>query len=153
MNTQALQHALSQLLHDLQQQMGELNHTIELFERRLGRHPGAKASSPSGASPSAKSGGRRSAGWTDAARAQVAARMRDYWRKWREERAHSKEDAPKGADAPERPTMPQVDPKPAQTKTIKGRSTAGWTPQARAQAAARMRDRWHRYRVQEMPCD
>jgi len=151
MNTQALQHALSQLLHDLQQQMGELNHTIHLIERRLGRGPAATPAKATGAAASVKSGGRRSAGWTDAARAQVAARMRDYWRKWREERAQAKGDEATDQDEP----LGGAKEQPAPSKAIKGRSTAGWTPQARAQAAARMRDRWHRYRVevQEVSCD
>ena len=123
--------------------MGELNHAIHRVEQRLGRIQAPTHRSASASMSSVKGGGRRSAGWTDAARAQVAERMRDYWRKWREERACALA------------TAPAAQPQPKQSKPIKSRSTAGWTPQARAQAAARMRDRWHRYRVEEqgIPCD
>jgi hypothetical protein len=143
MNTQSLQHALSQLLHDMQEQMAELNHTIGDVELRLNRsHSNKQNKEPVGS----KSGGRRSAGWTDAARAQVAARMRDYWRKWREDRqGHHAEATASGPSHP----------KGAQVKDTPGRSTAGWTPQARQQAAERMRARWNQYRadVGDTPCD
>lgn len=141
MNTQSLQHALSQLLHDLQEQMAELNHTICDVEVRLSRGQATKRALPAAAN---KSGGRRSAGWTDAARAQVAQRMRDYWRKWREERR-----------APSDEAGPKIPKTVGAAKVASGRSTAGWTPQARQQAAERMRARWHRDRenVEELPCD
>lgn len=77
---------------------------------------------------------RSRAGWTDDARAAVAARMRAYWR----DRQREAGDAPMH-DAPQRSraqgaSLPE--------SSGRARSTQGWTPEARAQAAARMRARW-----------
>lgn len=158
MNTQALQHALSQLLHAMQQQIAELEQAIGDVEQRLRRGAKRVQRAQQSASTGTRSGGRRSAGWTEAARAQVAARMRAYWQTWREQKALPAQgtEAPsdvetgrgKAMQPPQAARGVQVAPppdtiSPSDKRTMGGRSTAGWTPQARALAAARMRARWH----------
>jgi hypothetical protein len=141
MNTQTLQHTLSHMLHQLQEEYAHVNTAILALEARLGadsqrRSAGvSKKKTIDKAPKAAGSGGRRSAGWTQDARAEVAERMRAYWRSWREMRANTPAQELKQEKADPSTRMPQ------------GRSTAGWTPQARQQAAARMRARWQKRRT------
>ena len=157
-STQRLQHALSQVLNRLRHEHDQLDATIATLEAHLGcglpgvsnafdaeagREPhGASAGPPRRPKP-AGSGGRSSAGWTDDARAAVAARMRAYWQARREQAARAKQLAAAQAMSPGAAAVSgQGDACHKASKGPSSRSTVGWTDQARAEAASRMRARW-----------
>lgn len=136
MSTQRLQHALSQVLTRLRLEHEQLDATIATLEGSLLRPK--RSASESRASQSL-GGGRRSDGWTADARAAVAARMRAYWQARRAQKAIAEATQADSGDA----GAAQAKRCSSRARAPANRSTAGWTDEARAEAAARMRARWH----------
>ena len=146
MSTQRLQHALCQALTRLRHEYDQLDATISGLEARLGPPlPQAQGSiERQAAAAKPAGGGRSSAGWTDDARAAVAARMRAYWQGRREQKARAQSAAEFAPAATGRHALGDEGPSgiACGKKMPPSRSTAGWTDQARAEAASRMRARW-----------